>query len=336
VVILKLKGRIEMIKGVGFLLVLLSLPFQAVGQDMARAERAESAFLAWARAAGMEKAAIAVGDEGALVHAAGMGRRADEPADVASLSKAITAMCLADVLREKSLTFETRLGDVIDGVDNAQAADLTIGSLVAQSSGLDEDETQDHMWRWVNEENDRHQDAGLTALTRGPNMAQVGQYYYNNENFAVQGWLISALTGETYIETCKARIFGEGTMGASERWGAFAAWGGWKISAEDYLSFVHRYFGSGSAAAQNPEGLPNVYLGRQKYYGMGSFWRQARGGGYNFWHSGRLCFRSTNNSAGAYFASYGGKWSVSVNYSGCATNEQQRALDSALWQALNE
>lgn len=325
-----------MIKGVGFLLVLLSLPFQAVSQDLARAERAESAFLAWAQAVGIEKAAIAVGFEGALVSAAGIGQRADEPADVASLSKAITAMCLADVLAEKGLTFEARLGDVIDGVVNAQAADLTIGSLVAQSSGLDKDETQNHMWRWVNEENDRHQEAAILALTRGPNMAEIGQFNYNNENYAVLGWLISALTGEAYIETCKARIFGEGSMGASDRWGAFTAWGGWKISAEDYLSFVHRYFGSGSDMAQNPEGLPNVYLGRQKYYGMGSFWRPSRGGGHNFWHFGRLCFEGANNSAGAYFASYGGKWSVSVNFSGCVTSEQQAALDSALWRALNE
>lgn len=325
-----------MIKGIGFVLVLILQPLQAVSQDMARAERAESAFLAWARAAGIEKAAIAVGFEGALVYSAGMGRRADEPADIASLSKAITAMCLADVLQEKGLTFEARLGDVIDGVDSAQAADLTIGRLVSQSSGLDEDETQDHMWRWVNEENDRHQEAALTALTRGPNMAQIGQFNYNNENYAVMGWLISALTGVPYIETCKARIFGEGRMGASERWGAFAAWGGWKVSAEAYLGFVHRYFGSGSATAQNPEGLPNVYLGREKYYGMGSFWRPSRGGGYNFWHLGRLCFEGANSSAGAYFASYGGQWSVSVNFSGCITEDQQGALDSTLWRALNE
>lgn len=321
---------------IGVVIVMLALPIHAVSQDLARAERAEDAFRDWAQAAGVTRAAIAVGYEGALVSSAGIGERADEPADIASLSKAITAVCLAHVLAENGITFDARLGDVIAGVVNAQSADLTVGQLVSQASGLDKDETQDHMRRWVDEVNDRHQDASELALTRGPNMAQLGQFNYNNENYAVLGWLIGTLTGAPYIEACKARIFGEGSMGASDRWGAFAAWGGWKISAEDYLSFVHRYFGAGSAISQNPASLPNVYLGRSKYYGMGSFWRQSRGGGYNFWHSGRLCFRGSNNSAGAYFASYGGKWSVSVNFSGCITGDQQNALDTALWRALNE
>ncbi|MBL1437897.1 MAG: beta-lactamase family protein [Rhodobacteraceae bacterium] len=323
-------------KFIWFAIVLLAVPFQTASQDVTRVERADAAFRDWAQAAGVKHAAIAVGYEGAVVYTAGIGQRADEPADIASLSKAITAMCLADVLAENGLTFKTRLSDVFDNVANAQSADLTLGQLVSQASGLDEDETQDHMWRWVNEAKDRHQDAAELALARGPNMAQLGQFNYNNENYAVLGWLISALTGAPYIEACKARIFGEGSIGASDRWGAFAAWGGWKVSAEDYLSFVHRYFGSGSAMAQNPEGLPNVYLGQSRYYGMGSFWRQSHGGGYNFWHFGLLCFSGDGNSAGAYFASYGGKWSVSVNFSGCITGDQQRALDTLLWRAFNE
>ena len=318
------------------IVILFLAPFQAAGQDMARAVYAENAFQAWVQAAGISKAAIAIGYEGALIHTAGIGQEADDPSDVASLSKAITAMCLADVLAENGLSFSARIGDILEGELPEESANLTIAQFVSHGSGLDEDETQDQMRRWVGESANRHQDAAERAFARGPNMAQVGQYNYNNENYAVLGWLISALTGEPYIQTCKTRIFGEGTMGASDRWGAFAAWGGWQISAEDYLHFVHRYFGAGSDMAHYPESYPNVYLGRSKYYGMGSFWRQSRGGGFNFWHAGRLCFRGAGNSAGAYFASYAGKWSVSVNYGACITRDRQNELDALLWRALNE
>ena len=150
------------------IIIFFLLPFHASSQDMARVQRAESAFQAWVQAAGIGKAAIAVGYEGAFVHAVGIGQNAGEPADVASLSKAITAMCLADVLSENGLTYEMRIGDALEGLTHEQSANLTIAQFVSQGSGLDEDETQDHMWRWVGEGSDRHQDAAMRALSRGP------------------------------------------------------------------------------------------------------------------------------------------------------------------------
>ena len=324
-----------MLKLFSLVLLLLSSAFQATSQDMNRARQIESAWRSWAQTVGIVETSIAIGYDGAFVRASGIGREPNEPAEIASLSKAITAMCMADVLKEQGLSFATRLGDILQDLVAGQNADITIAELVSQSSGLDIDQTQEHMQHWRNETGDRHRDAAEIALARGARASKVGDFFYNNENYAVLGWLISELTEQPYIEACSERVFNEGGLELSPRWGAFAAWGGLQISAEDYLSFVHRSFGSKSDVARAPVIFPNVEIGRGKHYGMGSFWRASRAGGFNFWHFGRLCFRNAGN-AGAYFASYGGQWAVVVNYEGCITSDQQSELDTVLWHAAND
>ena len=93
-------------------IILISVGFQAVSQDMNRARQIEAAWRGWAQSADVDETSIAIGFGGAFVRSSGLGRAASDPADIASLSKAITAMCLATVLEEQGLSYETRLGDV--------------------------------------------------------------------------------------------------------------------------------------------------------------------------------------------------------------------------------
>lgn len=305
----------------------------AMAQNVARVDRIETAWRDWAIENDIQRTAIAIGRGAEMVRSAGIGRTASQPVEIASLSKTISAMCLAVVLYEQNIGFDAKIAPYLPRTYGASSAALTFGDLVSQTSGLDEDETQIYMWRWLNQRRDQNRNAANIALSRGPNPATAGEFFYNNENFAIIGWLISELTNQPYFTACKNRIFGPGSMGASRSWGAFGAWGGWRISAEDYLDFLLRYFGPASSFAPSPTFYPSANLGEGKHYGMGAYWRANPAGGFNFWHLGRLCFRGQNR-AGAYFVNYGTAWTVTVNYNACLSDEAAAALDAALRRAV--
>jgi len=314
--------------------IFLVLASPLFAQDIARAERIQTAWQNWVDANNISESSIAIGYDGALFHSAGAGRMAEEPADIASLSKAITAVCALQLLDQNLI-----LGDVLDPAmlaNNSLNSGIKISSLINQSSGLNYDATQDYMIGWLAETGNKHMLAAEMAFSRGP--VNVGEYFYNNENYAILGLVISQISNDDYFETCRELIFdGYNTspIGLSERWGDFAAWGGWKVSAVDYLDFIHRYFGPNSEIGQEPRAFASIALNRGSFYGLGTLFRQNRSGGFNFWHFGRWCKEGAGNT-GAYFASYGGRWSVSVNYNACLTSDQSSELDLVLWQAANE
>lgn len=305
----------------------------AWAQELPRAARIEAAWREWVAEHNIQRSAIAIGNGAKMVRSAGIGRSPAQPVEIASLSKTISAMCLAVVLYERNIGFDASIGDYLPRAYGQASAAITFGDLVSQTTGLGEDETQIYMWRWLNLRRDQNRTAADIALSRGPDPAMSGRFFYNNENFAIIGWLISELTGQPYFDACKSRIFGSGSMGPSRSWAAFGAWGGWRISAEDYLDFLLRYFGPASSFAPSPTFYPSADLGGGKHYGMGAYWRPDPAGGFNFWHLGRLCFRG-NNRAGAYFVNYGSEWTIAVNYNACLSDQAAAALDAGLRRAV--
>lgn len=332
-------------RGIFGLLLLLATPVFA--QDLARAERIETMWRAWALDNGFEASAIAIGYQGELVHSAGIGREAGDPVPVASLSKAITAACVKDVMAEARLPLDTPIGEIFGGdlaglgISSADNASLLVSAFITHSAGLGIDVTQMFMADWRDDDADHHRETAGLVLGRKTDDAREGVFAYNNTNYSVLGALVAELTGETYFEACHARVFPNDDVGAyrlSDRWGAFAAFGGWEISAEDYLQFVHQNFGDESdigrdplqyAAFQRMEG--GQFSGQ--YYGMGSDVLEYPDGSYDFWHFGLLCFFD-GVTAGAYFGSFGGDWSVVVNYVGCPDFSVQTDLHELMLLAI--
>ncbi|MEM9436510.1 MAG: serine hydrolase domain-containing protein [Pseudomonadota bacterium] len=246
------------------------------------------------------------------------------PAPLASLSKALTAVCVRALVSEGKLSYDTQVSEYIAGAELG----LSVAHLLTHSGGLWPDETQERMWDWVNDPMDRHPDVAEAALPR--KRSELGSYRYNNENYAVLGAIIEAVTGESYQQACNTRVVEPLALQSAQRsprYGAFLPWGGWEMSARDYAIFAESSF-----SGVDPATAPNIAAGGGARYGLGSLYFEAEGIRIT-WHTGLLCFGSIDG-AGAYFVQVSPGYSVAVTFEGCPGEGALAALDQALLTAM--
>jgi len=312
--------------------LLLATPLAA--QDSATLLRIKTAWQDWTAQVGATKSAISIGYQGAAVDGFGKGRSPQDPAPIASLSKAITAVCVVAATGDTKIAIDQSIGSQLPlprtGKDGAA---IKVRELMLHISGLTNDRTQRQMAGWIDQPTPRHAEVAAKTLRTGPKPGRAGQFVYNNENYAVLGALLDKVAGGNFLPFCNDLILAPLGVQAqlSPRFGAYGAWGGLEMSAEDYLRFVMPVFGE-TRIAQDPLAFPHTTLGGGMHYGTGSFFRPFQGN-FNFWHFGALCFGDTAQ-AGAFFAVWQGDWAVSVNYDICPTNDQMRDLDAALVAAV--
>lgn len=321
-----------MLRRTGLLAVLtLAMPLPLVAADETPIPAIIQAWEGWVTAQGDPNTILAVARAGELVHedARGVDLDVADHVGLASNSKAITAACIASLVREGAVRWDTTLRE-IDGLDvpSGASADISIGALMAQTSGLDRDSTQLRMNFWLNETEPRHADVSERALARGPTTEATGSYFYTNENYAILGRVIELVEGD-YTEACSDRVLAPaGADGAlSEKYGAFAAWGGWSMSMADYLGFLHE------AVPEDPVALPHATIREDALYGQGLLFRETEDGPV-FWHAGMLCFLMRGHTF-TYAAVYENGWSVSVWADACPDAEARAQLDTALWAATH-
>jgi len=314
-----------LIRAIAFL-IMCAAP--AAAQDVARLDKIEAAWRGWLEGNRVGKSTLAITYQKDVVHEVSRGGRIEEPAPLASLSKAITAACVADLVADGVLGFDTRVSDYLVGPDR-----LTVADLLTHSGGLRPDQTQQTMWDWVNDPVDRHADASQTALARAT--VRAGAYHYNNENYAVLGSLVEAVTGQPFQEVCENKVLAPLNLTSprrSPRYGAFLSWGGWEMSAGDYARFAISRFGSDTPYGQAPVDFPSVPLGQGINYGLGVLFFEAEGQRF-FWHFGLLCFGAIDG-AGAYFALYGPDYGVALTFEGCPGEAALTELDQVLAAAV--
>jgi len=318
-------------------LAFLALPVSSYAQSNERSDAILKAWQNWVSSNRVGKSTIAITYRGKLVMAEGHRMDASKPAPLASLSKAITAVCVNSLFAAGRVFPETKLAEIFGAnlealkINAPKSSEITLSQLISQSSGLARDTTQRDMGRWVGNRKVRHLDVAKKALKRGP--SKSGRYFYNNENYAILGAVIEKVTGTKYADYCSRAVLrpaGIKTARLSRKWGAFAAWGGWEMSASDYAKFLKYAFGRNSAIGKKPTAYPRVFLGRGAYYGMGTLFR-ASGNSFNFWHAGRHCF--SQGGAGAFYASWNGDWAVVVTYNKCLKDNAVGNLDTALANA---
>ena len=226
---------------------------------------------------------MALGAQGQILSSAVAQRRPDAAYPVAGLSRAITAMCLNDILPETGFTWSATLGQLSPALSamnmtpHAGVQDLTLASLANHTAGFLGDFsgknktgsgrnlfTQQHFAR-----------EALTNPARQP--AKPG-YLHSNVNYAVLGQIIIALTGAPYEEICAQRIMA--VAGASDavvggRMWATGSFGGWSASAEDYARFAMHWFHAERPWVKDPESYP---LEAKVGAGLGVFHSQQRDG----------------------------------------------------------
>jgi len=311
--------------------------------DPAVVDRILAGFDAWRDKWNIKSAAIAVGYEGQIVTSKNAGRDAKKAYPIASLSKAVTAICLKQVMDARGLSMDAPLSTLQPQFDKVKVTipqkmrDLTLGHLVTMSAGMRPDITEGNFNANYRYGDTRNIGWSRQALKSRGLKGNPGVHFYNNGSYAVLGALLEALTGTDNVTACRDRLFPKGhrsTVGFDGDWIALGGFGGWEASPTDYLAFVMQAFRPNGPIASNLLDLPRYRHPSQGwYYGLGTYYR-LKGRRSVFWHQGALC-GVTGPDHGAFYAYYENGYAVSVSYSVCSRTKAGRALDGALWDAAH-
>lgn len=293
--------------------------------------RLETAFRAWAEDVAADAAVLTIWRKGEHSSDVALGMEPGQPVELASLSKAITALCTAHLMQAGVWVPETTSKAVLGYGPDA----ITVAALMTHSAGLGPDQTQALMPLWLDTPEDRAALAAKTALQRSLQTGETGSFSYNNENYAVLGAMIAAQTGQTYAAYCEKAVLspaGVTTAQLSSRSGGMASWGGWQMSAQDYARLMHWGYGPQGMIGKAPQDWPQAQMGGGTFYGVGMTQRRFRGA-MNYWHFGALCFPKRLN-IGSYAVRWMAGWSVVVAYDRCVDWDAMTRLDNVLARAV--
>lgn len=291
--------------------------------SVAGAQEAQQAFADWAQSQRVTPTAMAV--------IPGATGPSGPPVDLASNSKVITALCVLQLVEEGLLDWSTPLARAL----GRPAPPATLAQIVTHSGGIGPDSTQRRMRSWLNDPVPRHDRVTDIVLARAAQSGEPGRYSYNNENYALLASVIEKATGTPYVGACTARLLRPLGLGASlsPHFGAYAAWGGWRMTTGDHARLLHAHFGPDGAMGRSPMAFPHIRIGDNAWYGLGMLFRRDPAG-WRFSHAGALKFLF-GPQTGAYAVVFPNGAAISTGYDRAVTDPAAfRALDRALAAAL--
>lgn len=323
----------------------IAAPFPSANPEVtAQAKRMITAYRAWAKRWSVPNGDLAVMTGTKLTGTTSFGNYGPAKIEpVASESKAITAVCIARLVDAKKLAFDTKLKTVLKSYfaknkpADARIPAITIANLLTHSSGMTYDPSQGgpiEQQLPFNKTNLQKQTkiAFETALGAEPG----AEYFYNNMNYAVLGFVIETITGQQYENYCGRTVLkpvGVTDAVLNPPWRIMASWGGWKISAEDYARFLEYFLPSEHLLKTSPAKWPQFSLGGGAYYSLGTLLRQ-NGSGYNFWHEGSWQWNGTPQASfGAYFTVITENVRYMAEYSPTISDDAASDLDSSMYAA---
>jgi len=264
---------------------------------------------------------------GVIVKSFGYGDlQASQLAPVASLSKAVTAVCLARLIDEGRISFASSLGTILaqtfkkfgEPID-ARFRAITIEQLLKHRSGLPREPVQ--VGNRPRDISETFSKVLLTRLETDPGTKMS----YSNIGYLTLGIVIEAVTGDAYEDYCKRVALepmkASGSIDPALQ--ARAPNGGWRISAIDYAKFAQAF--DHHSVVLGPRSLS--WLESQKEnpdYGLGTFLRHTSKG-INYWHDGSV---ATQIGGGSYFIKAYNGWTVAVLF--------VRRVESGAYRDLNE
>lgn len=341
----------RMVSSAGFCAVLLALvvlPPAATARPKppnAQAQRIITAFKDWASRWGVPNGSISIMKGTTLLGASGLGTYgANKIEPVASESKAITAVCIAQLVEAGQFTFQTPLKNLLGSyfrkhpAADARAKTITVAQLLTHSSGITYDPSQGSQGGAIEQlpHNKTNLDKQATiTFSQSLGATPGSSYYYNNMNYALLGLIIETKTGDTYENHCKNSVLAPvGVTDAvlNPSWRVLASFGGWKISANDYTRFLEYFLPSMGLLSIQPAQWPQYSLGGGAYYSLGTLMRQA-GTGYNFWHTGSFQWSSPSASFGAYYAVLQENVRYMADFAPTVSDDAFNDLDASLYNA---
>ncbi|CAN5902318.1 hypothetical protein BH11PSE3_BH11PSE3_36920 [soil metagenome] len=305
---------------------------------------------------------LAVVHGGKVVREAAMGQEAvGEPVPVASLSKAVTGVCVAGLIERGRLSFDMPLSQALARtiarvgapVDPRLAA-VTISQLLAHRAGFatKEDVVNAPLADYLRGHTAKRTafDTQLGWIFRTTLTFEPGaRYAYSNAAYLILGAVIEEASGRDYEGYCRETVLlplGARSAELDPAWRVMSSYGGWRMTTADYARF-YQAFALGSPAIgpkarawmMSPEGKQ---VGDGVHYGLGTFVRPSATGGGNFWHWGAWTYSLRGAFDGTLNASYS---SFAVRLGAIDTNKMvhiaprisegggQNELDGALGKA---
>jgi len=223
----------------------------APGQEPAYA----AAFDTWRAANDPQTAILVVRRGGKTVFAQAHNTDANGPSLIGSMSKAITAVCAATLIRDGKLSFTTPMREALADFFRSQGRpldprfeDVTIEQLLTHRSGLHDNSADDPFMAIRRERIAQHvadvaSPQPLLASYLSKNMlvgAPGGAYAYSNSGYHVLTAVIEERSGRPFEDYCRDKVFsplGLASAQLNPDWRMLGGYGGWYITGADYLWF---------------------------------------------------------------------------------------------------
>lgn len=251
---------------------------------------------------------------GRIVYSRAENRRLDEPTLLASLSKMITAVCVATLVRDEKLDFDTPMRDALSGflARNGQPADprfldVTVAQLLTHRSGMMGNPDGDVLFKMVRDRAARGEGAKpaiqeiLAQHLKHPLKRAPGQgYAYSNPGYLALGAIIEDRSKRPYEDYCQDAVMKPLKIASAKLhpdWRIWSSMGGWTIAPQDYLAIAdvlspdHPFLGEKVKTWIDTARFANG--GADNWYSLGVFTIASPRGGWSIGHGGQL------NSRGA-------------------------------------
>jgi CubicO group peptidase (beta-lactamase class C family) len=308
------------------------------------ATRMVAAYKAWGKKYKVKNGSVAIMMGTTLEGSGGFGSY--KPASiypVASDSKAITAICIARLVDAKKLTFKSELKDLLKSYfksnkpADSRIPDIKIADLLTHSSGMLTDPSQGGAVEQqlpLNKTNLEKQTeiAFQTKLGAAPGK----QYFYNNMNYAVLGYVIETLTGKAYQTYCADVVLKPVKVTDAKlnpAWMIMASWGGWKISADDYGRFLEYYLPGQKLLKTTQKNWPMFKIATGEYYSLGALTFPQSGGVYYYAHEGSWQYNDPKASFGGYYTVYGNQVSYMTEFAPTVSDDAASDLSTVMSNA---
>lgn len=215
-----------------------------------------TAFQDWAKKYSVSDAVMLITKDGVQVGTSDVGPTVgphfniDTMRPIASLSKIITGMCVMSLIDANRLAFGDTVATVLPGLtaaigaNQANAGRITVEHLLRHTSGFARDAaSQFNEFGTGSSQPNPAQWFALQAFSLPLASTPGTVYMYNNVNYAILGLMIEARSGQGYEAYCKNAVLTprgapNARVGAGVR--AMAAFGGWEITAREYMAFYLR------------------------------------------------------------------------------------------------
>lgn len=304
-------------------LILLSLGIAAPTHAQT-VDGIEQAWRAWMTKYGRKTGGLAVIHGDRPVREAAMGQQAvGAPVPVASLSKAVTGVCIAGLIERGRLSFNTPLSQALARTmarvgqpSDPRLAAATISQLLVHRAGFaaKEDVVNAPLADYLHSHTARRTafEAQLRWIFRQRVTFAPGTHYaYSNAAYLILGAVIEEASGRDYENYCRETVLvplGARDAELDPAWRIMSSYGGWRMPTADYGRFYQAFaLGNPAIGAQarawmmSPEGKQ---VGGAVHYGLGTFVRPTRTGGGNFWHWGAWTYALRGAHDGTLNASY--------------------------------